>query len=82
MVTGKMTFPGSRKFEQFLDRFSLQGFLDFIDSSHRRTDAAHFALVLAADDFLEDPLDHIRKGRRFLRLGGEGIHRLSSRCKR
>jgi hypothetical protein len=40
----------------------LQGFLDFIDAGNRRPDAAHFALVFAADDFLENPLDHVTLG--------------------
>ena len=37
---------------------ALQRFLDFVDAGDGRADAAHFALVLAADDFLENPLDH------------------------
>lgn len=56
-----LPFPG--EFHEFFDRLALKRFFNFVDASDRRADAAHFALVLAADDFLENPLDHIRWGR-------------------
>ncbi len=62
VVAGKMGLPHAGHFPQFFFGLPLQGFLDFIDASNRRSNAAHFALVLAADDFLENPLDHVTLG--------------------
>jgi hypothetical protein len=62
MIAGEVGFPFLREFQQFFHRLALQRFFDFIDAGNGRTDSAHFALVLAADDFLENPLDHERDG--------------------
>ncbi len=62
VIAGKVGLPVAGHFAQFLLGLALQRFFDFIDARDRRADAAHFALVLAADDFLENPLDHVRAG--------------------
>ena len=62
VVAGQMGLPFGGHFAEFLLRFAVEGFLDLIDAGNRGTDAAKFALVLAANDFLENPLDHVRDG--------------------
>ncbi len=59
MVAGKMGLPLAGEFTEFFLGFLLESLFDFIDADHRRADAANFALVLAANDFLENPLDHV-----------------------
>ena len=54
-----MRLPLGGEFQKFFDRLALERFFNFVDASHRRADAAHLALVLASDDFLENPLDHM-----------------------
>ena len=71
MVAGEIRLPLGSAFAQFFFGFPLECLLDFIDAGYRRAYAAHFALVLAADDFLEYPLDHESDGvRRTTRRGG------------
>ena len=81
MVAGEVRFPFRGEFQELLDWLALEGLLDFIDASHRRADAAHFALVFAADDFLENPLDHIGRSRAGKSTGRRGIHQHFNRCK-
>ena len=44
--------------QQLVMRISLIAFLDAVDVSNDRTKALHLALVLIADYFLKDPLEH------------------------
>ena len=53
-----------------------------IDALDRRADAADFPLGLGADDFLENPLDHVRDRVGRKPAGAEAIHRDLSGCKR
>ena len=82
MVAGKVGLPGGCEFQEFFDWLTLERLFDFIDAGHRRADAAHFALVLTADDFLENPLDHMRWGRTGFPAAPMAIHQHLRGCKR
>ena len=81
VVAGEKRLPIAGHFADFLLRLPLESFFDFADAGDGRADAAHFALVFAADDFLEDPLDHLRDGVWRKPAGSEAILTESQTCK-
>ena len=53
-----MVLPSGSELQEFFVRLALERGFNFVDAGDARADAIHFALVLAADDFGEKPLDH------------------------
>jgi hypothetical protein len=80
MIAGQMTTPIVRERPEFFNGFVLERTLDFVDAGDRGPDPCDLALVLAADEFWEKPLDHGRNERLELRMpvvGAEGAERES-----
>ena len=75
MIAGEVLLPFRGHFPQLFLRLALQRLLHFVDAGDGRADAAQFALVLATDDFLENPLDHEKLGYALFGLRGGWIHR-------
>jgi hypothetical protein len=60
VIAGKMIPPGGGELEEFFDGLALQRSFDLVDAGDGRSNAIQLALVLAANDFREKPLDHGR----------------------
>ena len=82
MVAGKVGLPLAGEFAEFVFGLRLEFFFKVADAGHRRADAADFALVFAADDFLENPLDHVRDGVGRRGRRAQAIHATMGGCKR
>ena len=61
MIACEVALPIRGELQEFFDRLALERAFDLVDPGNRRPDAVHLALVLAADDFGEKPLDQDRR---------------------
>ena len=58
---GELGFPGGRLVTEGLVGKGLQAGFNFVDLGDERDHPAHFALVLGADDFFENPGKHEKR---------------------
>lgn len=55
---GEFLFPSGGALAKGVVRFVLEGGFDFVDSADNGHEAADFARVFGADDFLDEPVEH------------------------
>ena len=68
MEGAEAVLPLCRPLPERIFTFVLECRLDLVDAMHHRPELFHGTLVLGADDFLQNPIEHGGRGK----VGGKG----------